>query len=147
MKSPHPIDIHVGARVRMRRLMLGMSQDRLAETLGLTFQQIQKYEKGVNRIGASRLFQLSEALAVDVQFFYSDLPRSAPTSEKNEPLADTAPLAETLSTHEGVQLCRHFSGIKDRQVKKKILDLVKTLSEHGTLTKTVGDSTPSIWLD
>jgi len=119
----------------------------LAETLGLTFQQIQKYEKGANRIGASRLFQLAEALAVDVQFFYSDLPRSAPGPKENEPVANTAPLAETLSTHEGVQLCRHFSGIKDRQVKKKILDLVKTLSEHETLTKTTGDSASALRVD
>ena len=71
--SPDPVDVHVGARVRMRRLMLGLSQDKLAETVGLTFQQIQKYEKGANRIGASRLFQLASALNVPVQYFYEDL--------------------------------------------------------------------------
>src|SRR5690606_38628517 len=75
-RRANPIDVHVGSRVRLRRMLLGMSQEKLGEHLGLTFQQIQKYEKGINRIGASRLFDLSKVLGVPVQFFYEDLPSS-----------------------------------------------------------------------
>src|SRR6476659_2664637 len=73
-RRPNPIDVHVGSRVRFRRMLLGMSQERLGEKLGLTFQQIQKYEKGINRIGASRLFDLAQVLGVSVQFFYEEAP-------------------------------------------------------------------------
>ena len=73
-RRPNPIDVHVGSRVRFRRMLLGMSQEKLAEKLGLTFQQIQKYEKGINRIGASRLFDLAQVLSVPVHFFYEDVP-------------------------------------------------------------------------
>ena len=73
-RRANPIDVHVGSRVRLRRMLLGMSQEKLGEHLGLTFQQIQKYEKGINRIGASRLFDLSNVLGVPVQFFYEELP-------------------------------------------------------------------------
>ena len=75
-RRANPVDVHVGSRVRLRRMLLGMSQEKLGEHLGLTFQQIQKYEKGINRIGASRLFDLSKVLAVPVQFFYEELPVS-----------------------------------------------------------------------
>ncbi|RPI31359.1 MAG: XRE family transcriptional regulator, partial [Hyphomicrobiaceae bacterium] len=73
-RRPNPIDVHVGSRVRFRRMLLGMSQEKLGEKLGLTFQQIQKYEKGINRIGASRLFDLAQVLGVSVQFFYEEAP-------------------------------------------------------------------------
>ncbi len=73
-RKPNPVDIHVGGRVRFRRMLLGMSQEKLGERLGLTFQQVQKYEKGVNRIGASRLFDLSQVLQVPIQFFYEEAP-------------------------------------------------------------------------
>ena len=73
-KKPNPVDTHVGSRVRLRRMLLGMSQERLGESMGLTFQQVQKYEKGVNRIGASRLFQISKILDVPVQFFFEEAP-------------------------------------------------------------------------
>ena len=73
-RKPNPIDIHVGSRVRFRRMLLGMSQEKLGELLGLTFQQVQKYEKGINRIGASRLFEIANVLGVNVQFFYDDAP-------------------------------------------------------------------------
>ena len=73
-KKPNPVDAHVGSRVRLRRMLLGMSQERLGESMGLTFQQVQKYEKGVNRIGASRLFQISKILDVPVQFFFEEAP-------------------------------------------------------------------------
>ena len=78
-RRPNPIDVHVGSRVRFRRMLLGMSQEKLGEKLGLTFQQIQKYEKGINRIGASRLFDLAQVLGVPVQFFYEEAPSGDPS--------------------------------------------------------------------
>ena len=77
---PSPIDVHVGSRIRLRRTLLGMSQERLGEALGLTFQQVQKYERGVNRVGASRLFDLSRVLDVPISFFFDDMPDSLTTS-------------------------------------------------------------------
>src|ERR1700728_3825063 len=77
---PSPIDVHVGARIRLRRTLLGMSQERLGEALGLTFQQVQKYERGVNRVGASRLFDLSRVLDVPISFFFDDMPDSLSSS-------------------------------------------------------------------
>ena len=128
--GPHPIDVHVGARVRLRRLMLGMSQDKLGEALGLTFQQVQKYEKGINRIGASRIFRLSEILAVPIQFFYDDFDGAASEAPG---MAESDPgdaFMELLSSQEGVQLCRYFSEIRDPKVKKKVLELVRSIAEN-----------------
>lgn len=129
-KKPHPIDIHVGGRVRLRRTMLGMSQDRLAEALGLTFQQIQKYEKGVNRIGASRVFEISRVLSVPIQFFFDDFDagtgRSYGFAEQGSD--DGMVMMELLNTPEGVQLCKHFASIKDPKIRKRVLELVKSLS-------------------
>ncbi|GAB4520745.1 MAG: helix-turn-helix domain-containing protein [Amphiplicatus sp.] len=130
-KSPHPIDVHVGARVRLRRMMLGMSQDKLGEALGLTFQQVQKYEKGVNRIGASRVFELSRILDVPVQYFFDDFDRPGGQAygfaEGESGGADS--FMKVLQTPEGVQLCRHFFEIKDPKVRRRVLDLVKTLAD------------------
>ncbi len=127
--GPHPIDRHVGARVKLRRMILGMSQDALGKALGLTFQQIQKYEKGVNRIGASRLFELSGLLDVPVQFFYDDYGNAAAQAPGfAEPdAADT--FMELVNSPEGVQLCRYYAEIKDPKVKRRVLDLVKTIAE------------------
>lgn len=127
-KSPHPIDVHVGGRVRLRRMMLGMSQDKLGEALGLTFQQIQKYEKGVNRIGASRIFQIAKILSVPIQFFYDDYEGASAPGFAEEGGSDDSFMA-LLNTPEGVQLCRYFSEINDTKVKKRVLDLVKSLAE------------------
>ena len=130
-KRPHPIDIHVGGRVRLRRTMLGMSQDKLAESLGLTFQQIQKYEKGVNRIGASRVFEISRILGVPIQFFYDDYDvdtgRSYGFAESGPD--DGAAMMELLNSPEGVQLCKHFASITDPKIRKRVLELVKSLSD------------------
>jgi len=126
-KAPNPIDKHVGARVRMRRLMVGMSQGKLGDALDVTFQQVQKYEKGANRIGASRLQQLARVLEVPPSFFFE----GAPSGELNasgfhEP--DTSSyVVDFLSTNEGLQLNRAFAAIKDPKVRKKILDLVQSL--------------------
>ena len=127
-KAPNPIDKHVGARVRMRRLMVGMSQGKLGDALDVTFQQVQKYEKGANRIGASRLQQLARVLEVPPSFFFE----GAPSGEVNvtgfhEP--DTSSyVVDFLSTNEGLQLNRAFAAIKDPKVRKKILDLVQSLA-------------------
>lgn len=130
-KKPHPIDVHVGGRVRLRRTMLGMSQDKLADSLGLTFQQIQKYEKGVNRIGASRVFEISRVLGVPIQFFFDDFDigtgRSYGFAEGGPD--DGLAMMELLNTPEGVQLCKHFASIKDLKIRKRVLELVKSLSD------------------
>ena len=116
-------------------MMIGMSQDKLGEKLGLTFQQVQKYEKGVNRIGASRLYHISKILDVPVQFFYDDFGDEASLGAgfEDSPAgghAGSAEFMDLLSTPEGVQLCKHFSTIKDPQVRRKIVELVRTLSDQ-----------------
>jgi transcriptional regulator with XRE-family HTH domain len=130
-RRPNPIDVHVGSRVRLQRMLLGVSQERLGERLGLTFQQIQKYEKGVNRIGASRLFDLAQVLGVPIQFFYDD----APAGESHAPSA--AGMAERpvdgyifdfLNTREGLELNRAFARISDPKSRRAILDLVRKLA-------------------
>jgi transcriptional regulator with XRE-family HTH domain len=130
-KRPHPIDIHVGGRVRLRRTMLGMSQDKLADSLGLTFQQIQKYEKGVNRVGASRVFEISRILGVPIQFFYDDYNADTGCSYGFAEAGpdDGAAMMELLNSPEGVQLCKHFASINDPKIRKRVLELVKSLSD------------------
>ncbi|HTC84289.1 MAG TPA: helix-turn-helix transcriptional regulator [Rhizomicrobium sp.] len=125
-KQANPIDVQVGNRVRIRRMLIGMSQERLGDLLGLTFQQVQKYEKGVNRIGAGRLFEMSRILNVPVDFFYEGV-SAAPlgTGEGNG-----APVMEFVSSGEGLQLSLAFMKIKDGKVRKRVLDLVKSLAEE-----------------
>lgn len=127
-KKPNPIDTHVGSRVRLRRTMLGMSQEKLGEALGITFQQVQKYEKGSNRIGASRLQHISDVLNVPVAYFFEDAPGSpAQTgSGMNETGSDY--VVDFLSTSEGLQLNRAFVRIADPKVRKRVIDLVRTLA-------------------
>ena len=130
MKSRNPIDVHVGARVRLRRMTLGVSQEKLGEWLGLTFQQIQKYEKGVNRIGASRLFAISQRLGVPVQFFFDGLSDEEIT-EVRRVEENSAPLIDLVSSAEGFQLNAAFARIQDAETRKRIVELVKTLSSLG----------------
>src|SRR5262245_56733470 len=111
-KAPNPVDKHVGSRVRMRRLMLNLSQEKLGDALGLTFQQIQKYEKGTNRIGASRLQQISGILQVPVAFFFEGAPRMAGEGGKSFTGAPSpAFVSEFLATSEGLALMKAFSDI------------------------------------
>jgi transcriptional regulator with XRE-family HTH domain len=128
-KVPDPIDKHAGARLRMRRMMVGMSQEKLAGALGITFQQIQKYEKGANRIAASRLQQIARILQVSPSFFF-DEGSAAETPQAGFAEADTgAYVVDFLSTAEGLQLNRAFAMIRDPKVRRRIVDLVVSLAE------------------
>ena len=128
-KKPNPIDIHVGSRIRLRRTMLGMSQEKLGESLGITFQQIQKYEKGTNRVGASRLQNISSILNAPVSFFFEDAPgenRASPAGM--EEASSSNFVVDFLSSSEGLQLNRAFVKISDPKVRRRIVDLVKALA-------------------
>ena len=128
-KQANPVDAHVGHRVRLRRMLIGMSQERLGELLGLTFQQVQKYEKGINRIGAGRLFEVAEILGVPINFFYEDFdskPGIPGFAEGGEP----PPVIEFLSSTEGLQLSLAFMRIKDVKVRRRILELVRSLADE-----------------
>jgi transcriptional regulator with XRE-family HTH domain len=128
-KIPNPIDRHVGGRVRMRRVLLGLSQEKLGEALDLTFQQVQKYEKGTNRIGASRLQQIAETLQVPPSFFFEGAPTGdvAHADGFSEDTSSTY-VVDFLSTVEGLQLNKAFASIRDRKVRKRIVDLVMAIA-------------------
>ena len=127
-KQANPIDVQVGNRVRIRRMLIGMSQERLGDLLGLTFQQVQKYEKGVNRIGAGRLFEMARILNVPIDFFYEGVNGAAGQPGAGE--GESAPVMEFVSSGEGLQLSLAFMKIKDVKVRKRVLDLVKSLAEE-----------------
>ncbi len=132
-RKPNPVDVHVGSRVRYRRMIIGMSQEKLGEKMNLTFQQIQKYEKGTNRIGASRLFQLSKILDVAVGYFFEDAFASKPASNSlqglHEPEQESY-LLDFLNSREGLDLNRAFAKITDPKVRRRVIDLVRALSEE-----------------
>lgn len=127
-KQANPVDIQVGNRVRIRRMLIGMSQERLGELLGLTFQQVQKYEKGVNRIGAGRLFDVSRILGVPIDYFYEGVALGGQEGFAED--GGTPPVMEFVSSGEGLQLSLAFMKIKDSKVRKRVLDLVKSLAEE-----------------
>jgi transcriptional regulator with XRE-family HTH domain len=131
-RRANPMDVHVGSRVRLRRMLLGMSQEKLGEHLGLTFQQVQKYEKGVNRIGASRLFDLAKVLGVPVQFFYDEAPTGAQHAGAALPgfaeQPDESYVVEFLGTREGLELNKAFARVTDPKVRRSIVDHVRALA-------------------
>jgi transcriptional regulator with XRE-family HTH domain len=128
-KKPNPTDVHVGSRIRLRRNMLGMSQEKLGENLGITFQQIQKYEKGTNRVGASRLQAIANVLGVPVAFFFEDLPGQEPAGNRGFAEDTSAAFALDFCTSaEGLQLNRAFVRISDLKVRRRIIELVKSLA-------------------
>lgn len=128
-KSPNPIDLHVGSRVRMRRMLLGMSQEKLGEALGVTFQQVQKYEKGMNRIGASRLQDIAKILDAPPSFFFEDAPSAGGAAQGGFSESNSAGfVVEFLSTVEGLQLNKAFASIADPKVRKRIVDLVVAIA-------------------
>ena len=131
MKAPNPVDKHVGSRVRMRRLMLGMSQEKLGGALGLTFQQIQKYEKGANRIGASRLQQIATILQAPVSFFFEGAPASPGAAGATGEFAevDIPDYSTTLlSTSDGLALAKAFMRIENSRIRRRIVDLVEEIA-------------------
>ena len=139
-RRPNPIDVHVGSRVRFRRMLLSMSQEKLGEKLGLTFQQIQKYEKGINRIGASRLFDLAQVLGVPVQFFYEEAPAADPSHQLAEGFAEKPPegsIVEFLRSRDGLELNKAFVRIADAKARRAIVDLVRSLAHDDTNDNTV----------
>ncbi len=133
VRRPDPIDVHVGSRLRLRRTLLGMSQDKLGRALSLTFQQIQKYERGANRIGASRLYRLSQILDVPVAFFYDDMPQEVLDAAKNPPgFADgeQAPYEhiDEAAKRETLELVRAYYKISPADVRLRVFDLVKAVA-------------------
>lgn len=128
-RRANTVDSHVGARVRLRRMLLGMSQEKLGECLGLTFQQVQKYEKGVNRIGASRLFDLAQVLGVPVQFFYDEFDSSGHQNTvgfAEQPIETY--VVDFLGTREGMELNKAFVRIIDPKVRRSVVELVRSLA-------------------
>lgn len=132
---PRPVDVHVGSRVRLRRTMLGMSQEKLGQAIGLTFQQVQKYERGTNRIGASRLFELSKVLDVPVSFFFDDMPQDVAGTQTSA--VDPAEArgqayeADTLAKRETLELVRAYYRIRSPKVRKRVFELAKALGKAG----------------
>ncbi len=129
--GPNAIDVHVGTRMRMRRLLLGLSQEKLGDALGLTFQQVQKYERGVNRIGAGRLFALAQALEVPVTFFYEDLPAGT-GARRNRALAESAAAleGEPMSNRETIELVRAYYRVGDPRKRRKVLELIRSMGRE-----------------
>lgn len=128
-KRPNPIDIHVGSRVRLRRLLLGMSQERLGEQLGLTFQQVQKYEKGVNRIGASRLHQIATILEVPISYFFDDMDDIEGGTNGFGESDSPSYVLDLINSSDGLQLVKAFLKIDDNAVRRRVVDLVKAISD------------------
>jgi transcriptional regulator with XRE-family HTH domain len=128
-KAPNPIDKHVGSRVRMRRMMLSMSQEKLGDALGLTFQQVQKYEKGTNRIGASRLQQIAHILQVPVSFFFEGAPAGGGGHHHGMGEAPSpAYVSDFLATSDGLSLTKSFMRIKSTKLRRRIVDLVEQIA-------------------
>lgn len=135
-KIPDPVDVHVGSRVRLRRTLLGMSQEKLGKALKLTFQQIQKYERGANRIGSSRLYQLSRILDVPVSFFFDDM--TPEVANRGEGMAEGGGQnfeVGQLSRRETLELVRAYYKITDPAVRKKLFEMVKAMGNSSQLFK------------
>ncbi len=130
-RSPNPVDLHVGGRIRMRRKLLGISQERLADDLGLTFQQVQKYERGANRVSASKLYEIAKSLQTSIAYFFEGL--NDPSTAKADGVADSGAelfVHDFLMTAEGLQLAQLFPKIKKGGVRRRILDLVRAMAEE-----------------
>lgn len=126
-KSPKEVDAYIGSRVRMRRKILGMTQEGLGQELGMTFQQVQKYEKGTNRIGAGRLKIIADILDVPVSFFY---PASEdPDDHSDDHQNDELTLMQFLASSQGVELNKAFSKIKDDKVRRRIIALIHSVTD------------------
>lgn len=132
-KEPNPIDRNVGNRLRMQRILLNMSQEKLGEALGITFQQVQKYEKGINRISASRLQQISQILNVPPSFFFQNATGKSTGGDETKGVLDISAsqyIVDSLSTSEGLNLNRAFARISEPKIRKRIVDLVTTIADQ-----------------
>jgi len=126
--KPTWVDVHVGKRVRQRRTLMGISQERLGDALDLTFQQVQKYERGANRLGAGRLFDMAKALDVPITYFFEDLPQESTVAPAMREDAAEYETADPLSQRETLSLVRAYYGIQDTVVRRRVFELVKSLS-------------------
>jgi transcriptional regulator with XRE-family HTH domain len=125
--GPNPVDVHVGSRIRLRRKVLGMSQEKLAEKLGLTFQQVQKYERGANRVSASKLYQAAQALQAPISYFFEGLAEpGVETGTAPDPTAERA-VSAFLTTPEGLELASVFPRVRDASVRRQMLELVRAV--------------------
>ena len=133
--TPRPVDVHVGSRLRQRRTLLGLSQEKLGEAVGLTFQQIQKYERGANRIGASRLFQLANVLDVSVAYFFDEMPgevqktRGDYAAPKDADKIEDAQAGDPMARRETLELVRAYYRIEDTKVRKRVFELTKSIAD------------------
>ncbi|MEA1938509.1 MAG: helix-turn-helix transcriptional regulator [Pseudomonadota bacterium] len=130
VNKPNPIDVHVGSRVRLRRTLLGMSQEKLGDAIGLTFQQVQKYERGANRIGASRLYDMSQVMDVPISFFFDDIPKEYTEGYAATGMAESASQGfepDPMAKRETLELVRGYYRIKDPAVRRKLFEMTKTL--------------------
>jgi transcriptional regulator with XRE-family HTH domain len=129
-RAPNPVDLHVGARIRMRRPLLGVSQERLAEQLNLTFQQVQKYERGANRVSASKLYEIARALEAPVAYFFDGLADTSASPGEAQEYGGGEYVHDLVMTPEGMELAAMFPRIKRGRVRRRVLDLVKALAEQ-----------------
>ena len=126
-RDPNYVDAHVGSRVRMRRQLIGMSQEKLGDLLGITFQQVQKYERGANRVSASRLHHMSKVLGVPIQFFFDGLPEEQPGFGEGGPANS---VLDAAASPEGIQLNRIFAEVADGTRRKLIVAMAKTIADQ-----------------
>ena len=127
-RSPNPVDLHVGGRIRMKRKVLGVSQERLAEALGLTFQQVQKYERGANRVSASKLYEVARFLQAPISYFFEGLADPTVESDGEDTSGAEQFVHDFLMTPEGLELAATFPKIRKGRVRRRVLELVRTLS-------------------
>ncbi|MFF0924251.1 helix-turn-helix domain-containing protein [Rhizobium leguminosarum] len=144
VKTANAIDSYVGARIKMRRQLLGMSQERLGEQIGVTFQQVQKYEKGINRIGASRLQRIAEVLQTSPSFFFEQENSEPLTLQGLDLAANMDPVTEFLRTKEGMVLNRAFLKIADSNIRETVIALVKAMAQAESDGLTSGTSKADI---
>ena len=131
-RSPNPVDLHVGARIRMRRRLQGVSQEKLAEALGLTFQQVQKYERGANRVSASKLYEIAAMLKAPISYFFDGLADPASeTADDDSQGGDERAVHAFLMTSEGLELARSFTLVPRGRVRRRLLELIRALGDEG----------------
>lgn len=130
--KPNPIDIHVGSRIRLRRTLLGMSQQKLGEAIGLTFQQVQKYERGANRVGSSRMFELARVLDVEIGFFFEEMGSDTAARGRQHAMGHAVEVPEAdqdpMTKRETLELVRAYYKITDAKVRKRLFEMTKALA-------------------